>query len=239
MPYSQNIKNLVLSSCLLLAAMAGSAHAAVIWDESVNGLLSANYLAPTPFTLSPGTSSVIGIVGTDGSAISPVPDTNPSGQDFLSITIPAGYQLNSLVCSNWVSPGGDDTGFIGLVRGSTFISNIFDPTAYLGWTHVGTGTYDDPQDGEQPVVTIGDNLLPIMGSGTFDYEAQGFTGPLPSGTYTLLIQQQDADNYYQYDFGVSAVPEPASLGLVGLTSIGLLARRRRTAGEQPGAILCS
>jgi len=217
-----------LSSCLLLAALASSGHAAVIWDESVDGLLSSNYNTPTAFTLVPGISSVLGIVGTDGSAISPYPNANY--QDFLSVTIPVGYQLSSYVCPYWYSPGGDDTGFTGVVQGPTFFGNIFDTSNYLGWTHVGTGTFDDPQDAEKPVVTIGVNLLPIMGGNYYNYGAQGFSGPLPSGTYTFLIQQQDADNYYQYDYGVTTVPEPGTLGLlVGGAILAMQRRRTRRA----------
>lgn len=218
------VSRALTSACLLMVVLASSGCAAVIWDESVDGLLSPNYNNPTAFTLAPGISSVIGIVGTDGSAITPTPNAN--SQDFLSVTIPAGYQLSSYVCSYWYSPGGDDTGFTGVVQGPTFVQNIFNPANFLGWTHVGTGTFDDPQDGELPVITIGDNLLPIMGGNFYNYGAQGFTGPLPSGVYTFLMQQQDADNYYQLDFGVTAVPEPAAIGLLACGAILAMQRRR-------------
>ena len=53
-----------------------------------------------------------------------------------------------------------------------------------------------------------------------------FTPPLGAGTYTFLIQQTGATTAYQFDFGVTSVPEPGSLCLVGLAAT--MALRRRT-----------
>src|SRR5271170_3451449 len=104
-------KSIITVGCFLfpaiaIGASASSARAAVIWDESVDGLLSSSGSTPTPFTLSPGTSSIIGEVGTYGS-------DNANYQDFIALTIPTGYELSSEVCSNFNSPMGDLQGFTG------------------------------------------------------------------------------------------------------------------------------
>ena len=55
--------------------------------------------------------------------------------------------------------------------------------------------------------------------------SSGFGTQLPSGTYSVAIQQLGTSVTYQLDFATVAVPEPSSIGF-GI-GIALLALRRR------------
>jgi hypothetical protein len=57
--------------------------------------------------------------------------------------------------------------------------------------------------------------------------ASGFSDPLQAGTYTFLIQQLGATTNYQFDFDVTSVPEPATLGLAALVPLFLRRPSRR------------
>src|SRR4029079_998535 len=87
---------------LLLAA--SEARAAVLYNETTNPDLSNNQVAPTPFTFSLGANSIIGSVGTG--------DT----QDWITVTVPAGDKLTSLVLASYQST--DAQGFMGVQAGS-------------------------------------------------------------------------------------------------------------------------
>jgi hypothetical protein len=205
----------------VVAGAASSGHAAVIWNQSVNGPLSENPLVPTSFTLSPGINSIISVVG-GGSGETGI------NQNWVNINIPAGLQLSNLVLASYTST--DAQGFTGVAAGSTFVGGeaaVNTTSSYLGYTHFGTGAANGSQP---PTDLVGVDVLPIMGNNVLDSPGSaGFTPPLPSGAYTFLIQQLGATTDYQYDFNVTAVPEPASLGLPALTPI--LLRRRRQTGQ--------
>jgi hypothetical protein len=199
-----------LSSALLLAFLSSSSRATVVWDESVSGDLSNNQAAPTAITLSSGINSVIGTVG------------GTDKQDWIALTIPAGFQLSSDVLENYVS--NDAQGFTGVQAGSSFVGSVNTPGSYLGYSHFGTGATNGALP---PTNLIGVDLLPLMGDNVnISAGSAGFTPPLPSGTYTFLIQQLGASTAYQFDYGVTAVPEPTSIGL--LVGGAMLALRRRT-----------
>ena len=188
----------------LMAAFVGtsSARAGVLYDESVSGDLSNFQNAPTPLTLVNGTNSVLGNVG----------DTD--SQDWIAITVPSGFDLTSIVDSVYTSA--DDTAFTGIAVGSSFTGSVFDPTAYLGYTHFGPS-----------MVNVGTNLLPSMGDNVGNAPGSaGFTPPLPAGTYTILIQQLGSNLQYQMDYTIAPAPEPASLALVAAGALALLKRRR-------------
>jgi hypothetical protein len=206
----------------LVLALGANAGAAVIWNQGVNGPLSENPLAPTAFTLGAGTNSIIATVGGGG--------TGESGidQNWVNINIPAGLQLSHLVLAAYSST--DLQGFTGVAAGPTFAGGegaVNTPGAYLGYTHFGTGASNN---GQPPVNLVGVDVLPIMGNNVVDSPgSQGFTPPLPSGSYTFLIQQLGATTNYQYDFDVNAVPEPTGgLLLVG----GAMMLRRAARGSR-------
>jgi hypothetical protein len=181
-----------------IAYGAAGASAASVWDESVDGDLSGDRFAPTPLSLSPGVNSVTA--------------TSTGGDlEYYTFTLPPGQQLENIFLFSYDTL--DDVSFIGVQNGTVFTEpNIgADPANLLGWTHFGfTGQ-------------VGLDLLPDIGAG---FDAQGFTPPLPSGSYAWWSQQTSPITVttYQLDFVVS--PEP---GMVSLFIIGgmLLARRRR------------
>jgi len=194
----------------VVALCASWSRATVIWNESTNGNLSNNQATPTPLTLLSGTDSIIGTVGTGKTA------------DWVALTVPAGLQLSSDVLESYVST--DAQGFTGFQAGSSFVGNPeTTESAYVGYAHFGTGA----TNGSLPATNlVGTNLLPIMANPSLAAGSQGFTPPLAAGTYTFLIQQLGATTNFQFDFGVTSVPEPGSLCLIGLAGATMLRRRR-------------
>ena len=133
--------------------------------------------------------------------------------------------LSSDVLASYAST--DSQGFTGVQAGSSFVGNPeTTPSAYLGYAHYGTAASNGAAG---TLNLVGDNLLPIMGNTADASGSQGFTPPLAAGTYTFLIQQTGATTNYEFDFGVSPVPEPGSLCLIGLA--GAMTMRRRRAGR--------
>jgi len=176
--------------------------AATVWNETGNGDISGNRLAPTAVALSAGDNDVLGSV-----------QGNPSDLDYLTIHVPAGDVLAHIVLKSFVST--DQRGFIGIQSGATFT----EPTVatnvanLLGYTHFGPGAGN-----------VGLDILPAMGTGA---GSQGFVAPLGAGDYTFWIQQLGALTTYDFDFQVTPVPEPSALVLAALAAMaGTLALRR-------------
>jgi hypothetical protein len=183
--------------------------AAVLYNEGVSGDLSNNQLAPTARVPALGINSVLGTVFGGGDS-----------QDWISLSIPAGLQLSSVVLAAYAAA--DAQGFTGFTLGGTFPGDTFNPASYLGYSHFGTFA----QNGSYPPINlVGQDILPIMHDPVAAPGSLGFPLSLPSGTYTFLIQQLGASTSYQFDYVLTAVPEPGSLALLGC-GILLLARRR-------------
>jgi hypothetical protein len=201
-----SLLRMIACSCVAVVLMASFVEAAVVWNESVNGDISGNRLAPTSVALSVGSNDVIGsVVG------------NPSDIDYLTMTVPAGDNLSQIILESFTST--DQKGFIGIQNGTTFTEP---PTGtnvanLLGYTHFGPGAGN-----------VGLDILPSMGTGAGSH---GFTAPLPAGSYTFWIQQLGALTNYDFNFAVTRVPEPSSslLSVLALGVLPLLAHRRRRA----------
>jgi hypothetical protein len=207
-------------SALALLAGGSVAHATVIWNQGTNGGLSQNPASPTAFTLSAGTNSVIATVGGGAGGESGI------NQNWVNINIPSGLQLSQYVLAAYQS--NDGQGFTGVASGSTFApgeAGVNTPSNYLGYSHFGTGA----QNGSLPPTNlVGQDLLALMGNKTtISPGSQGFTPPLPSGSYTFLIQQLGATTNYQFDFDVTSVPEPVSGGLILCSALVFGLKRRR------------
>ena len=110
---------------------------------------------------------------------------------------------------------------MGFQAGASFVGSVNSATSYEGYTHFGTGAANN---GHPATSLVGQNLLPIMADPTQDPGASGFTPPLGPGTYTFLFQQLGAATNYEFDFTVTAVPEPGSLLLSGCAALAAFSR---------------
>lgn len=200
---------------ILLTALAlpFSGVQALNWDESIDGDLSNDGDSPTLVVLTEGHNLFEGTMGR-------LNGVGPLDADVWTFTIAAGYYLTGI---NLLAYDGPVLGpgvppmmsFMALAPGDSI--SMYDTMGHLSnelWTEELDGfgnTYTD--------------LLAILDAGPY-YGGIGFDGPLGPGTYTFWIQEGEAQIGYTIDMVVTAVPEPGSMGLVGLAGLALLRRRR-------------
>ncbi|MDB9527174.1 pre-peptidase C-terminal domain-containing protein [Oscillatoria sp. CS-180] len=145
------------------------------YDEAVGGDISNDPSNPLTLPLTEGTTRLTA-------------STGDSDQEYVTVTVPEGFELSSLVLEAY-SP--NDVGFIGVQQGSTFTEPLDDSAIrenILGYTLFGNSRQ------------IGTDILDEIGNGL---NAQGFDGPLPSGTYTFALQQLGAESDYTLAFNVT------------------------------------
>jgi hypothetical protein len=191
--------------CLLsVLSCASLAHAVSVYDEDVNGDISGDYANPTQFIATPGVNTLYATTGS----------FTTNDLEYLRFDIPAGHKLSKILMQQFV--GNDGIGFIGLQSGTAFTfpaSAAYDNIDnMLGWSHFG------PDNGN----LIGEDLLPLVAANTLK-----FTPPLTGSSYTFWIQQTGADMFYQLDFVVAPIPEPATWSMAAFASLIFLRRRRR------------
>lgn len=203
----------LLAASVALSITAPIVHAGILpsaYSEGSSGDLSNAQGAPTSVSLPSGASTVSGTVG------------GADTQDFLTITVPSGFVLTGYTHTFYRSSDGQ--GFTGVASGPTFSGNVFTPSAYLGYAHFGTSANNGSLP---PTDTTGTNLLPLMADNVnFAAGAQGFSGSLPAGSYTFLIQQLGASTEYAFTFNLALVPTPATSALVSISGLVMLRRRR-------------
>ncbi|WP_182867074.1 PEP-CTERM sorting domain-containing protein [Stieleria mannarensis] len=212
----------VAVSCGLIVAWSPSAHAAIVHNEAIHGELSNDNFSPSVLNFTVGENTVIGEV-TNARGF-------PANTDVFTFSVPEGAFWDALILDDYrdSSPNQDNAAFLAINDSDFFpygsfeldeINNAnpaFPEDAFIGGTVFGGGGPTNPD--------VGRNLLPraanIVGA--------GFTTPLPSGNYTIYIQQTDALTGYTLTANlVSAVPEPSSAGWLMLVGTAIAIRRRR------------
>src|SRR5262245_20503247 len=98
--------NAAALAAVLSVASAG-AGAATTWDESRQGDLSTNGLAPTFLSMTRGANSVLGTTGNSGSGVD---------RDYFSFTVPLDMVLASIVVLDNTAVSGS-VGFFGMQIG--------------------------------------------------------------------------------------------------------------------------
>lgn len=189
-----------LISVLTIAA-AASAGPGFVYDEAVDGDLSDDWLSPTALPAFAQGLSVITMT---------VVDSNETfgDRDYFTITIPAGFQLNSLDLLLLDADGGDDIAFIGAQAGDQVtVDPLFpNPAPLLGF--ILTQQSDVGTDIQE--LLVGEANTPL--------------GP---GQYSFWVQQTGQDlTTLSLGFNVGIIPSPGTIGLAGLAAIGALRRRR-------------
>ncbi|MGI9474763.1 MAG: GEVED domain-containing protein [Rubripirellula sp.] len=181
----------------------------VIHDEGEQGAdlpLSTDNNEPTPLgSLSLGSNIVRGHVETA---------KNVGNVDVFTFTVEPGHQLEGLFVEEYAYPTppsnpNEQNAFLAINTGTSFPYNAFeldinenpflDETAFLGGTVFGLNDLLDAGGG---------NILPRAGVVT----GRGFTGPLPSGTYTIYVQQTGPENSYSLSFQVTEVGNQSLAG---------------------------
>lgn len=190
-----------LACAISCALLASACNAGVIYVEQTQGDLSNDRFAPKAFNLSPGSNELFGILSGE----------DPQGnidRDYFSITIPQGFELSAMSLTGYDST--DFAAFAGIQPGAVFPDDpaTVQPGDLMGWTLFGQAE-------------VFKDMLPLMG-----VNGQGFSAPLPAGTYSFWFQQIGAYTEYSLDFVVT-VPSPSVVGLASALTAACGFRRRR------------
>jgi hypothetical protein len=187
------------AAAALAAGFAASAHA-VDFTEPTDGDLSDDRFNTSQFTLDLGANTFVSQTANSNDFVN-------GDIDYLTVTIPTGLQLDSIIL-NESSANGDDTAFIGLAPGEDFPVDPMapDPSLLTGFvltdgSLIGTNILDDLQNFDPS---------PILGESTQSFWIQ------QTGTALTTVS---------LTFNVSVIPAPGAAALFGFA--GLAAARRR------------
>jgi hypothetical protein len=200
----------ILALGILQAALAPQvALATSLWNEAVDGDISGDRLLSPPS----GPTSVQARLGVHSLIATSV----SNDREYITLHLPPGGAIESIVLVDYTPASGDITAFIGFQAGTsmTVAANASVPTGLLGYTHFGTGPGN-----------VGDDIIPALQASEL-FGADGFTLPLNEPSYTFWIQQTGSAATYRFDFTI--VPEPGGIALVALGAVFslVIARRRR------------
>jgi hypothetical protein len=198
----------IVMGTAVVAFVAGSAWAQV-HDESINGDLSGDPLAPTPITAGLGSNVVTGSM------------VNPSDtRDYMTFTVGPGQQLTGIFLLDYTDlnvGGPGNRGFIHIDDGSTSVIPDFSTTdQFLGGSHLDRGLFP----------TASDNMLDRLALAV--QGGVGFTTPLGPGDYVVNVQQT-GPQLTGYAIDLVIVPAPATAGALALAALASTRRRRARA----------
>ncbi len=133
------------------------------YEESVDGDLSSLFNTPTSIMLVEGDN----MIKSDQQG-------EPRDVDYFTFTVPEGFLLSELQVAGYNAEP-ENKAFIGIATGTEFPSDMDNtaPSNLLGGYTYGAGD-------------LGSDIL--IPAGTLD-GATGFTAPLPSGSYTIWLNQ--------------------------------------------------
>lgn len=134
-----------------------------VHDETQDGDLSNAFDSPSgPFTLDVGDNVFTAAQG-----------GNSNDVDYFTIVLPPDLQLDQLFLDGYTAEGTNNSAFMGIQEGAAFTTDASSTTAsdLLGGITYGSGNLDT-------------DMLPAIGT-----LGQGFTPPLPTGTYTIWLNQ--------------------------------------------------
>jgi len=175
MKFATPITRVLCLCSLVLGVLAPRASALVVWDEGVDGPLSASGDAPTVLNLAPGANTILSSFG------------GLNGQfDYFSFTLPTGQSLKAFTLDSYVSS--DAVAWLGIKAGTDWTIG-YDTAQMIAQQHFGTAN-------------IGSNLLGfsagnLLGPGSYTVRSQQLGAaatyqlglnvvPEPS-TYALLL----------------------------------------------------
>jgi len=189
---------LKLLAATAFSGFAVAADASTLWDESLDGDLSNDGFSPTQLVAALGSNVVLGIAGT--------PVGSDIDRDYFRFTVPDGARLSSIMLlGNTAVAGG--VSFIGIQPGPQLTVS---PTGAGASSLIAFGHYGNAE--------IGTNLLPSL------LVTPNPTSSLPSGIYSIWVQDTGGAAPYGFDFQIAPVPLPGAAllllsGLFGLASL--------------------
>ena len=189
---------------MMLGLGAIEVHAATIWNEAIDGELSASGATPSVLSVSAGENSWSGQVGLVGL---PEPDS-----DIVTFTVPSGLFLTSLRLDRYEeAPNIGGGSFLAVAAGTTVDTGF-------GSVHMSNALVDEP--GEWL-----DDLAAGAHFGAPSANVTGLTAPLPAGNYVVWLGELTTRIDYTL-VATLAVPEPTSIVILGglLTIVAIRTR---------------
>lgn len=171
-----------------------------IWDENVNGDLSDDKANPTAMPELTEGSNKVTLFALDANGDEALPFG--SDRDYFTIVVPEGFELTQLVLENYAADSetlSPNSAFLGLAaEGETVVNSPDGTDDAPGDTNlIGGVVFNDGLTGTDLL----DDMAASGGSPAFE----GFTAPLPAGTYNFWLNQNGLVSSATLDFQVSAV----------------------------------